>query len=134
MRSLFLKILLSSFLTVIFIGFALAMTFAVMIPSGGQFKFAASFLPILSIGISGLICFLLTRHITSPLFELRRGAETIAAGNLTARVPGDLRNRRGIHARFSWRNRHRRLRRCPSDRVGKPEMTRLQINRTGGRG
>jgi hypothetical protein len=37
-----------------------------MIPSGGQFKFAASFLPSSFIGISGLICFLLTRHITSP--------------------------------------------------------------------
>ena len=37
---------------------------------------------------------MLTRHITSPLFELRKGAEAIAAGNLTARVPENLRNRR----------------------------------------
>src|SRR5262245_16017445 len=94
MRSLFLKILLSSFLTVIFVGIALALQFAVMVPSDGGFRPVASFLPMLSIGISGLICFWLTRHITSPLFELRRGAETIAAGNLTARVPGDIRNRR----------------------------------------
>lgn len=92
MRSLFLKILLSSFLTVIFVGIALALQFAVMIPSEAGFRPVASLLPILSIGISGLICFLLTRHITSPLFELRRGAETIASGNLTARVPSDVRN------------------------------------------
>ena len=94
MRSLFLKILLSSFLTVIFVGIALALQFAVMIPGDGGFRPIASFLPLLSIGISGLICFLLTRHITSPLFELRRGAETIAAGNLNARVSGEVRNRR----------------------------------------
>ena len=94
MRSLFLKILLSSFLTVVFVGIALALQFAVIIPSNGGLKFAASFLPILSIAISGLICFLLTRHITSPLFELRRGAESIAAGNLTARVRGNLGDRR----------------------------------------
>ena len=94
MRSLFLKILLSSFLTVIFAGVGLALQFAVMIPADGRVRPVASILPMLSIGISGFICFLLTRHITSPLFELRRGAETIAAGNLTARVSGDVRNRR----------------------------------------
>jgi len=94
MQSLFLKILLSSFLTVIFVGIGLALEFAVMIPSADGFKLAPSFLPILAVGISGLICFLLTRHITSPLFELRRGAETIAAGNLSARVPVSLRERR----------------------------------------
>jgi two-component system sensor histidine kinase CpxA len=84
---------LSSFLTVVFVAIALALQFAVMIPSNGGFRLAASFLPILSIGISGLICFLLTLHITSPLFALRKGAETLAAGNLTARVPGKVRNR-----------------------------------------
>jgi two-component system sensor histidine kinase CpxA len=92
MRSLFLKILLSSFLTVIFVGIAIVLPAAVMIPSGGGL--AASVIPILALGVSGLICFLLTRHITSPLFELRRGAEAIAVGNLTARVPENLRNRR----------------------------------------
>jgi two-component system sensor histidine kinase CpxA len=94
MRSLFLKILLSSFLTVLFIGIAIVLPVAVIIPSTGRLGFGASFLPMLAIGISGLICFLLTRHITSPLFELRRGAETIAAGNLTARVSENLRYRR----------------------------------------
>jgi signal transduction histidine kinase len=94
MRSLFLKILVSCFLTVIFVGLGLALEFAVMIPSAGGFELASSVLPILAIGMSGFICFLLTRHITSPLFELRKEAETIAAGNLTARVPVGLRERR----------------------------------------
>ena len=94
MRSLFLKILLSSFLTVVFVGIAMALPVASMLmPRADGLIWAASYFPILAIGISGLICFLLTRHITSPLFELRRGAETIAAGNLTARVPGNIRNR-----------------------------------------
>lgn len=91
MRSLFLKILLSSFLTVIFVGIAVVLPAAVIVPSGGGL--AVSLIPILALGVSGLICFLLTRHITSPLFELRRGAEAIAIGNLSARVPGRLRNR-----------------------------------------
>ena len=93
MRSLFLKILLSSFLTVIFVGIGIVLPAAVLIPSVGG-GLAASLLPILAVGVSGLICFLLTRHITSPLFELRSGAETIAAGNLTARVSENLRYRR----------------------------------------
>ena len=94
MRSLFFKILLSSFLTVIFVGIAVVLPAAVMMPRIGRFGLAASLIPILAVGVSGLICFLLTRHITSPLFELRRGAEAMAAGNLAARVPETLRNRR----------------------------------------
>ena len=94
MRSLSLKILLSSILTVIFVGIAVVVPAAVVIPSTARFGWAASLIPILALGISGLICFLLTRHIASPLFELRRGVEAIAVGNLTARVPENLRNRR----------------------------------------
>jgi len=93
MRSLFLKILLSSFLTVIFVGIAIVLPAAVLIPSSGRLGVAASLIPILAIGISGLICFMLTRHITSPLFELRRAAEAIAVGNLAARAPEGLRDR-----------------------------------------
>ena len=63
-------------------------------PRIGGLGLAASLIPILAVGISGLICFWLTRHITSPLFELRRGAEAIAVGNLTARVSENLRKRR----------------------------------------
>src|SRR5687767_12289369 len=96
MRSLFLKILLSSFLTVTFVGIAIALPVASMLmPGAGGLRSAASpLLAILAVGISGVICFVLTRHITSPLFELGRGAETIAVGDLTARVPDNLRNRR----------------------------------------
>src|SRR4030095_12128382 len=96
MRSLFLKILLSSFLTVIFVGIALAMPVAsmmIVMPGVGGVFGGGSFLSVLAVGVTGLICILLTRHITSPLFELRRGAETIAAGNLTARVSEKLRYR-----------------------------------------
>jgi two-component system sensor histidine kinase CpxA len=95
MQSLFLKILLSSFLTVILVGIALALPVASMMimPRPGGLKLAASLFPILAVGISALICFLLTRHITSPLFDLRKAAEAIAVGNLNARVPENLRNR-----------------------------------------
>ena len=95
MRSLFLKILLSSFLTVLLVGMAMALPVAsMMMPGAGGVRWASSFLPIVAVGISGLICVVLTRHITSPLFELRRGADTIAAGNLAARMPENLRHRR----------------------------------------
>ena len=91
MRSLFLKILISSFLTVVFAAIAIVLPAAVIIPGGGG-RFLP-FVAILAVGISGLICVMLTRHITSPLLELRTGAEAIAAGNLSARVSGTLRKR-----------------------------------------
>ena len=95
MQSLFLKILLSSFLTVIFVGIAMALPVAsMMMPGVRRSGLGGPFVPILALGVSGLICLVLTRHITSPLFELRRGAERIAVGNLTARVPESLRSRR----------------------------------------
>src|SRR5262245_46992281 len=94
MRSLFLKVLLSSFLTVVFVGIAIVLPLAVVIPSTQGLGLAGQFIPLFALSISGFICFLLTRHITSPLFELGKGAEGIAAGNLATRVPGKLRNRR----------------------------------------
>jgi len=94
MQSLFLKILLSSFLTVVFVGIAIVLPAAVLIPSSGTLGPAAALIPIFALGLSCLICFLLTRHITSPLFDLRKAAETIAGGNLTARVSTNLRDRR----------------------------------------
>ena len=94
MQSLFLKILLSSFLTVIFVGIAVVLPFAVMVPGTGGFGLAGSLVPIIALGTSGAICFLLTRHITAPLLELGRGAEAIAVGDLTARMPVRLHNRR----------------------------------------
>lgn len=94
MRSLFLKILLSTILTVIFVGIAVVLPAAVVVPRIGGLGLAASLIPVIAVGISGLICYWLTRHITAPLFELGKGAEAIAAGNLTARVPETVRNRR----------------------------------------
>jgi two-component system sensor histidine kinase CpxA len=90
MRSLFLKVLLSSFLVVIFVDIAIVLPLAVVIPSTGRVGLAGSFIPLLALGISGFLCFLLTRHITSPLFQLGKAAESIASGDLTARVPGKV--------------------------------------------
>ena len=72
----------------------MALQVAVVVPRAGVLSVAMSFFPILAVGICGFLCFFLNRHITAPLFELRRGTETIASGNLTARVSGALRNRR----------------------------------------
>jgi signal transduction histidine kinase len=96
MQSLFLKILLSSFLTVVFVGIAIALPVASMIVPrpGGWGAGASPVLPVIAVGISALVCFVLTRHITSPLFDLRRRAATIAVGDLTTRVPGNLSTRR----------------------------------------
>jgi len=97
MRSLFLKILLSCFVTVTFVGIAMAvpvMTRIVQWPGSDGLRSAASYFPVLAIGISGLICVQLTRHITSPLFELRKGTESIALGNLATRLPASVSDRR----------------------------------------
>jgi two-component system sensor histidine kinase CpxA len=96
MRSLFLKVLLSSFLAVVFVGVLPVASMMLQPPAGGGggLGSVASLVPILAVGGGGLVCVLLTRHITAPLFELRRGAEAIALGNLTARVSGTLRHRR----------------------------------------
>jgi two-component system sensor histidine kinase CpxA len=94
MRSLFLKVFLSSFLTVVLFGIAIALQIAVVAPRGGMLSVAVSFFPILSAGVAVLLCLVLNRHITAPLVELRKATESIAVGNLTARVQGSLRTRR----------------------------------------
>jgi signal transduction histidine kinase len=94
MRSLFPKILLSSFLTTIVAAIAIALPVAmVMIPGAGRLPVSAAFALMVAVAVTGLICFVLTRHITSPLLELRRGADTIASGDLTARVSESVRER-----------------------------------------
>jgi two-component system sensor histidine kinase CpxA len=93
MRSLFPKVLLTSFVTVIFVGIAVILPLAVMIPNTRRAGVVGSLVPLFALSMAGLICFLLTRHITSPLLELRRAAGAIAGGNLTARAPKDLRSR-----------------------------------------
>lgn len=94
MQSLFPKILMSSFLAVLFVGIAIVLPFAVIIPGTGRLGLGTWFIPIFAITAGGLICFRLTRHITSPLLELRQGTAQIADGNLAVRVPAELRNRR----------------------------------------
>jgi signal transduction histidine kinase len=96
MRSLFLKIFLCFFLTVVAVGIAIAMPVAAMMVASksGMLKIAALTFPILAFGVSGLICLMITRHITQPLFELRGAADRISEGNLAARVPSVVRNRR----------------------------------------
>jgi two-component system sensor histidine kinase CpxA len=98
MRSLFLKIFLSFLGTAVVIAIALALPVMVMMfvfpPIAGGMKIAVLALPIITFGITVLVCFLITRHITSPLFALRRTADGIAGGNLAVRVPQRIYNRR----------------------------------------
>lgn len=47
----------------------------------------------ISILISGLICYLLTRYLTGPVLRLRSAAREIAAGDLSARASANLERR-----------------------------------------
>jgi len=94
MGSLFLKVLLSSFLIVVFVDIAIVLPLAVVIPSTGRVGMAGIFIPLFALGVSGALCYLLTRNITVPLFQLGKAAESIAAGNLASRVPVELLDRR----------------------------------------
>jgi two-component system sensor histidine kinase CpxA len=96
MRSLFLKIFLSFFGTAVVVAIAMALpVLAMMIqPAIVGLKTALWALPIITFGTIGLVCFLITRHITSPLFALRRAADGIAGGNLAVRIPQRIHNRR----------------------------------------
>src|SRR5262245_35171546 len=96
MQSLFLKIFLCFFLTVVAVGIAFALPVAAMLvmSNGGMLKTATISFPFLAFGVSVFICLMITRHITLPLFELRGAADRIAEGNLAARVPSQVRNRR----------------------------------------
>lgn len=49
---------------------------------------------ILAILISGVICYLLTRYLTSPILRLRAATRELAAGNLGARAGGAIEKRR----------------------------------------
>jgi two-component system sensor histidine kinase CpxA len=44
--------------------------------------------------VSGLICYLLTRHLTKPILGLREASRQLAAGNLNMRAAGGAENRR----------------------------------------
>jgi two-component system sensor histidine kinase CpxA len=93
MRSLFLKIFLSFWVTLV--GTAAAFASLVFIlglgpqapPTGWHLAWAAALL------VSGAICFALTRYLTTPVLRLRAAARRLAAGELTARA-GDTPPRR----------------------------------------
>jgi two-component system sensor histidine kinase CpxA len=55
--------------------------------AGLALRWAVAFL------VSGLICYLLTRHLTTPIFELRGAARQLALGQLTSRVAHGADNR-----------------------------------------
>jgi two-component system, OmpR family, sensor histidine kinase CpxA len=83
MRSLFLKIFLSFWGTVIATAIALALTFRLgpsATPARWHLAWAFALLT------SGGVCYLLTRYLTDPILRLRGAARRLAAGELTARA------------------------------------------------
>jgi two-component system, OmpR family, sensor histidine kinase CpxA len=83
MRSLFLKIFLWFWGTVIGTAITLALTFRLgpeATPARWHVAWLFAFL------VSGGICYLLTRYLTGPLLSLRSAAGRLAGGELTARA------------------------------------------------
>jgi signal transduction histidine kinase len=83
MRSLFLKIFLWFWGTVIGTAITLALTFRLgpaAPPTRWHVAWAFAFL------VSGGICYLLTRYLTGPILSLRGAARKLAGGELTARA------------------------------------------------
>jgi two-component system sensor histidine kinase CpxA len=100
MRSLFLKIFLWFWLTVISVGTALALSIAFSRNLYGApskviaVKFAVMFLPFVTIIVGGVFCYFITRHITKPLLRMREATAGIAGGNLETRIVPGLGRRR----------------------------------------
>jgi signal transduction histidine kinase len=83
MRSLFVKIFLAFWATVIGSAIALALTFRLgpeAIPTRYHVAWGFALL------VSGGICYLLTRYLTAPVLRLRAAARLLAEGELTARA------------------------------------------------
>lgn len=83
MRSLFVKIFLSFWATVIGSAIALALTIKLgpeAIPTRYHVAWGFALL------VSGGICYLLTRYLTAPVLRLRAAARLLAEGELTARA------------------------------------------------
>ncbi len=73
-------------------------TFATELPAGPRAAFGMSHTRIgaqwgLAFLVSGFVCFLLTRYLTTPIFHLRRVAQELAAGNLGVRAPEEVSRR-----------------------------------------
>ena len=83
MRSLFLKIFLSFWATVIGTAVTLALTFRLG-PSAPPRRWHIAWA--LALLVSGGICYLLTRYLTGPILRLRAAARRLATGELTARA------------------------------------------------
>ncbi len=111
MRSLFVKVFLWFWLTVVVAGVTLAMSVVqienrlimpfrysgrgrVVLAEPRTAKVTVLTLPVVVSVVGGVFCFLITRHITSPVLRLRTAAASIAQGNLTARVTPQLGHRR----------------------------------------
>ena len=73
--------------------------FATELPFGPRAAFRANHRGILmewsiALLISGLICYLLTRHLTTPILELRQAAQQLASGDLNTRAAAGIDRRR----------------------------------------
>ena len=89
-RSLFVKIFLWFWATVIGVGIALALTFRLGSgPSPTRYHIGWGF----ALLVSGTVCYLLTRYLTGPILRLRAAAGRLAKGDLTARAM-DMKPRR----------------------------------------
>lgn len=81
---LFLKIFLWFWSTVIVAAFSSALTFVLTRPRGPGWHWRW----VAALAGSALVCYLLAKHLTDPVFQLRRAARELAKGNLQARAQG----------------------------------------------
>ena len=82
MRSLFMKIFLSFWVTVIGSGIAVALVRLGPGPSPTRYHIGWGS----ALLVSGLVCYLLTKYLTAPILRLRAAASRLAKGDLTARA------------------------------------------------
>jgi two-component system sensor histidine kinase CpxA len=67
--------------------------FATELPAGPRAAFGPNLLGLalhwgVAFLVSGFICYLLTRHLTTPILRLREASRRLASGELTTRAPG----------------------------------------------
>ena len=74
-------------------------TLVLILPPGPRIFFGPHDIPLLGMTIaiisSGLVCYLLARSMTSPVARLRQAAQSLAAGDLSARTGAPAGGRRG---------------------------------------
>jgi two-component system sensor histidine kinase CpxA len=71
-------------------------TLVLELPPGPRAFFGPNDIPLLGIAVilSGLVCYLLSWSVTSPVTRLRKAAQSLAAGDLSARAGAPVRGRR----------------------------------------